>query len=673
VLSATVLSKPKVYSKFVELRHLWEQTLSIFRLYLANRVGSFNVASLPIQERAIETTFGELKKQIAKLRQLDEAGQLSFEVSAALDDIETGANGWYTAFLDVKEIHKSGSWRADTRFIIENIEPLLLEVDSYLDSIDSHIESSGINDVHALTDVAKLQTKILMVMTVFGLGIILITILSLQRLVFRPIDSVARALKAEAFGKEGVVLPSVRSRETQNLIDAFAEMRKQVRSRQSELEHQALHDALTELPNRALLQDRMKQAINAARRDHRNLTLLMIDLDRFKEINDTLGHHVGDNVLKEVGNRLIATLRQIDTVARLGGDEYAVLLPDTEIQDAELITKKILAALESVFVIDELNLFIKASVGLAEFPTHGKDAATLIQHADVAMYIAKRGQLGYTIYNPMDDDYSISRLALIADLRDALDRNTLKLHYQPVVNFSSGKISGVEALLRWEHHKYGAIPPDQLITLAEQTGMIDDVTFWVLNTAIKQCGEWLAMGIDINISVNISMYNLKDGGLIPHIESLFKQHVLSAKHITLEITESAMMANPKRALDTLLKISGMGIKLSIDDFGTGFSSLAYLKKLPISEIKIDKSFVLDLLQDENDFMIVKSTVDLAHNLGIIVVAEGVETEEVYRSLQKMDCDKAQGFFISYPLEPRALASLMTENDQLINQTAIEGG
>ena len=669
MLSDALKSRPVVYKSFVTLRHLWEQTLSIFRLYLANRVGSFNEASLPIQEKAIETMFGELKNQIKQLREYDGAGKLSFEMSAALDDIETSADGWFEGYLGAKKIHQSGAWRADTKFIIENIEPRLKEIDSLLANIDKHIESSGIRDMHTLTKVAKLQTNILIIMAISGLGVILITILSLQRLVFHPIDSVARALKAEAFGKEGVLLPNVRSKETQNLVDAFAEMRKQVRSRQSELEHQALHDALTSLPNRTLLQDRMKQAINAARREHKNITLLMIDLDRFKDINDTLGHHVGDNVLKEVGNRLIDTLRQIDTVARLGGDEYAVLLPDTDIAAAEIIAKKILVALENVFVIDELNLFIKASVGLAEYPSHGKDASTLVQHADVAMYVAKRGQLGYAIYNPKDDDYSIGRLALIADLRDALDRNLLKLHYQPVVDFDTGQTTGAEALLRWEHDKYGAIPPDQIIALAEQTGLIDDVTQWVLNEAIKQCSEWQQQNINISVSINISMYNLKNVELIPHIKSLLEKHKLSAKYITLEITESAMMANPKRSSDTLFKLHDMGIKLSIDDFGTGFSSLAYLKKLPIAEIKIDKSFVLDLLTDENDFMIVKSTVDLAHNLGIKVIAEGIETLEVYKTLHQMQCDTAQGFYISFPLEPKALIGLLMNNNSLIQQTA----
>lgn len=645
---------PKIYKAFIDVRHLWSQTLSIFRLYLANRVGSFDEASLPVQEKAIETMYSELKKRLDTLAHFDKQGKLSFETGAALEDIITSAEGWYQGYLKTKQIHHSGAWRADSEFIKNTIEPKLQQIDTLLVAIDKEIEISGNADVKALTDVANLQTTMLFLITGIGLAFMLFVLLSLNRLIFRPIGYVARALKAEAFGKEGVVLPSVRSKETQNLIDAFAEMRKQVHARQSELQYQALHDALTDLPNRTLLQDRMEQAIHAARRDHKHLVLLMIDLDRFKEINDTLGHHIGDNVLNEVGKRLKSALRQIDTVARLGGDEYAVLLPDSNISDAEGITQKISASLEKVFIIDELNLFVKASIGLAEYPTHGTDATSLVQHADVAMYVAKRGHMEYAIYNPKDDEYSIGRLALIGDLREALAKDELNLQFQPIADLVTGRYNSVEALLRWEHPKYGAIPPDQVVALAEQTGMIDDLTYWVLENATKHYCEWPVHQQPIRFSVNISMNNLRTSGLIDQLNALFKRYQLAPECLTLEITESAMMANPERSLDILLKINAMGIMLSIDDFGTGFSSLAYLKKLPVGELKIDKSFVMDLLDDENDMAIVKSTIDLAHNLGIKVTAEGVESHAIYKALTELNCDSAQGFYISKPLSAESL-------------------
>jgi len=337
------------------------------------------------------------------------------------------------------------------------------------------------------------------------------------------------------------------------------------------------------------------------------------------------------------------------------------LLPDTDVATAENITRKISATLDKVFAIDELKLFIKASIGMAEYPTHGKDAATLIQHADVAMYVAKRGQMGYAIYNPQDDDHSIGRLALISELREALRQNRLKLHYQPKLDLVSENIIGAEALLRWDHPKYGAIPPDQVVNLAEQTGLIDDLTYWVIKEAVQQIDRWQQQKGLVNVSINLSMYNLKNTDLLPFIRSLLNEYHIDPECITLEITESAMMANPKRSLRTLLDISEMGIRLSIDDFGTGFSSLAYLKKLPVDELKIDKSFVMDIVHDENDFTIVKSTIDLAHNLGIKVIAEGVESQQIYDTLKSMNCDEAQGFFISHPLGPQELEYFINSN------------
>jgi diguanylate cyclase (GGDEF)-like protein len=600
------------------------------------------------------------------LADYEEGGKLNFEMSAALEDMIESSQGWYEGYLKTKQIHHSGAWRADAQIIKNTIEPNLEKIDTLLIAIDKEIELSGNQDVAALTRVAKMQTTMLILITGIGLGFMLFILLSLNRLVFRPIGYVARALKAEAFGKQGLVLPSVRSEETQSLIDAFSEMRKQVHARQSELEYQALHDSLTDLPNRTLLRDRMNQAINVARRDKQSLVLLMLDLDRFKEINDTLGHHIGDQVLKEVGNRLIHSLRQMDTVARLGGDEYAILLPDTDIGDAELIAKKISSALENVFNIDELNLFIKASIGLAEYPTHGDDATSLVQHADVAMYIAKRGQLDYAIYNPKEDEYSIGRLALIGDLREALANNKLNLNFQPIIDLRNGRCISTEALLRWKHEKYGDIPPDQIIALAEQTGAIDDVTNWVLEEASKQYSQWRSQNQSVKIAINISMSNLRNPKLIDQLSFLTRQYNLAPDSFTLEITESAMMANPKRSLDTLLKINEMGIKLSIDDFGTGFSSLAYLKKLPVSELKIDKSFVMDLLEDENDLAIVRSTIDLAHNLGIKVIAEGVESEAIYNVLCDLHCDAAQGFYISQPLIASSLVDFISQRQQSIN-------
>jgi diguanylate cyclase (GGDEF)-like protein len=640
----------EVYRVVLETRHLWGQMLSNFRLYLANRVGSFNEASLPVQETAVDTMHAQLSEQLQLLMTFIDQNRLGFQSSIAFEDLQTNLNNWHNGFTRVKEIHHSENWRADTAFIKDRIEPRLEGISRLLELLDKEIETSATLDLQALTNVTTLQTNILFIIAGFGLVFLAMAVVSMQRLIFKPIETVAKALKAEAFGKEGIVLPTVRSKETQNLIDAFAEMRKQVHMRQAELEHQALHDGLTNLPNRTLLHDRVEHAIHLARREHKHFALLMMDLDRFKEVNDTLGHHVGDNLLVEVGKRLFKILREIDTVARLGGDEFAILLPSTEIDQARATAKKILSALEEVFAIDELNLYVNASVGIADYPEHGTDVATLLQRADVAMYVAKHNKLGVAVYDKKDDEYSVGRLSLMSDLRQAIEQNALTLHFQPKFDMYNGTVIGAEALLRWDHPTYGSIPPDQIVTLSEQTGLIDSLSYWVLTHAMKQCSAWRSRGLDFSIAVNLSVYNLKDAGLADYIKAKLAEHNMPHDALMLEITESAMMANPMQSMETLSKLDAMGVQLAIDDFGTGFSSLAYLKQLPVDELKIDKSFVMDLVTDENDEMIVRSTIELAHNMGLNVVAEGVECAETYRMLQELGCDLAQGYFLSPPLK-----------------------
>ena len=657
----------EVYRTVLEIRHLWSQMLSNFRLYLANRVGSFNEDALPVQEAAVDTMYTQLREHLEKFNKFIAKDRVGFQSSVAFEDLQTNLNNWHNGFTRVKEIHHSDNWRADTAFIKDRIEPRLEGISRLLELLDEEVENSATLDLQALTNVTSLQTNILYIIAGFGLAFLGLAVASMQRLIFKPIETVAKALKAEAFGKEGVVLPTVRSKETQNLIDAFAEMRKQVHMRQAELVHQALHDGLTNLPNRTLLHDRVDHAIHLARREHKHFALLMMDLDRFKEVNDTLGHHVGDNLLVEVGKRLFKTLREIDTVARLGGDEFAILLPNTEIDHACATAKKILASLEEVFAIDELNLYVNASIGIANYPAHGTDVSTLLQRADVAMYVAKRNKLGVAVYDKKDDEYSVGRLSLMSDLRQAIEQDALALHFQPKFDMGTGTVIGAEALLRWDHTTYGAIPPDQIVTLSEQTGLIDSLSYWVLAKAITQCSVWRSQGMDFSIAVNLSVYNLKDADLANFIKKQLAEHNMPHEALMLEITESAMMANPMQAMQTLSQLDAMGVQLAIDDFGTGFSSLAYLKQLPVDELKIDKSFVMDLIKDENDEMIVRSTIELAHNMGLNVVAEGVECAETYRMLQELGCDMAQGYFLSPPLKINHMQKWLCHDADILTQ------
>jgi len=443
----------------------------------------------------------------------------------------------------------------------------------------------------------------------------------------------------------------------------------EIRNETNALEHMAMHDALTGLPNRSLLQDRLQQAIFVGQREETEIALLMMDLDKFKEINDTLGHDIGDLVLKEVGKRLPYVLRKSDTFARLGGDEFAIVLPSTDVDHAKQTTVKLLKALEDPFIVEEHNLHVAASIGISFFPEHGKDAATLMKRADVAMYVAKHNQSGMAIYNSEHDQHSIKNLVMVSELKSAIERDELILHYLPRIDFKTDRILGLEALVRWNHPKDGYIAPDDFIPLAEYTGLIKPLTSFVLNMAMNQYIEWLQDGMDdeIVISVNLSSISLLDPLFFKEMDNLITTYGIKPNSIELEITERGVMTDPEQAMKNVKQLRALGIRLSIDDFGTGYSSLAYLKKLPVNEIKIDKSFVMNMIADESDEMIVRSTIDLAHNLGLDVIAEGVDSEEAWNKLHKLECDGAQGYFISVPLPANEVIRWLRGRDLRANR------
>jgi len=648
-LERNEVNHSQVYQLLVQSRHLWTQMVSNFRMYLANRMGSFAEKSLRTQEQDVELLYVELGNQIAALRQLQIKGSLGLQTEDALQEMSSLAQRWILEFHEVKRLHASDAWRADVKQMKEIVEPLFAELWDAMLAVDAAIEVHAEHDVRALTESAQAQAKILWLAASLGVAFIIVGFIALNSLMLRPLSRISQALNAEAKGHDHVELPLATTIETKNLLDAFAEMRKKVQARQIVLEHQALHDALTGLPNRTLLLDRLQHALVAAKRKHQPLALLMLDLDRFKEVNDTLGHETGDRLLMEVGARLLDSLRDTDTIARLGGDEFCVLLPESDVGYAQQIAARILLSLEQTIELETYQLMVGVSIGIAIYPEHGDTPQTLLQRADVAMYVAKRNKSGQALYSTESDQHSVKRLELTGDLREALARNELELHYQPKIEIAGGAIKGVEALLRWTHPRHGRISPDQIIPLAEQTGMIRPLTRWVLNTALQQCSEWKQSGIDIHVAVNLSAYCLQDNDLGDWIKDWFDHHHLATRHLVLEVTESAMMSDPKKAVQVLNQLDAMGINISIDDFGTGFSSLAYLKQLPIDELKIDKSFVLEMLENDNDAVIVRSTIDLAHNLGMRIVAEGVENQDMLDLLEVLRCDYAQGYHISRPV------------------------
>lgn len=421
------------------------------------------------------------------------------------------------------------------------------------------------------------------------------------------------------------------------------------KTQEEAMQHQALHDALTGLPNRTLFHDRLKVAMRVTDREHKPFSILMMDLDRFKEINDTLGHHIGDLVLQEVATRLRRVLRATDTVSRFGGDEFLMLLPGANTDQALHVIAKIRGAFETGFVADGQALNLEASIGVTTYPEHGSDAHVLIRRADVAMYSAKTNGVGFAVYDIKADSHSPNRLSLIGELRRAIERRELLLHYQPKINLKTGTVCGAEALVRWQHPDKGMIPPLEFIPLAESCGLIHPLTEAVLDAALRNYYQWRLSGIELVTGINLSMRNLQDLDFPDRIAASLKAWEIEPHWLELEITESVIMNDPTRALKILTQLDEMGVRLAIDDFGTGYSSLAYLKRLPVDEVKIDRSFVTDMLHDESNSVIVKSTIDLGHNLGMKVVAEGVENLECFNLLKTLGCDAVQGYYISRPL------------------------
>ncbi len=431
------------------------------------------------------------------------------------------------------------------------------------------------------------------------------------------------------------------------------------------IQYQALHDPVTSLPNRALLHDRLQHAMRVAQREGKTLALLMMDLDRFKEINDTLGHHIGDLVLQQVALRLQTTLRGSDTVSRFGGDEFCLLLPVAGEEYALVVVNSIAKALQPPLTVDGHTLHIEASIGIALFPDHGKDATTLLKVADIAMYAAKRGDTGYAVYEASQDRHSAHRLAMRTELRRAIEDDELVLHYQPKLDMGSGRVCGVEALVRWQHPEHGLILPEGFIPFAEQSGLINHLTTWVLDAVIRQHHLWQQREVRLPVAINLSGRNLQDLAFPAEVERRLANWNIAPNWLAFEITESAIIADPIRALKILTQLNEMGVRLSIDDFGIGYSSLAYLKRLPVDELKIDKSFVIEMNQNESNEVIVRSTIDLGHNLGLRVVAEGVETAEVRLALERMGCDVIQGLHISPPLASDALVDWLASPPEAV--------
>ena len=485
---------------------------------------------------------------------------------------------------------------------------------------------------------------------------------AIARGITRPIHDLAEASRRIEDGDFSQAVEVKSKDEVGDLARRFNLMREGLAAREGQIVRLAYRDVLTDLPNRRLFNDRLGVALETCRRSSSSLTVLVMDLDRFKQINDTLGHQTGDLVLQQVAARLRTLLRKSDTVARLGGDEFAILLTNTTGDEAEYTAAKIVEALEEPFKIGEHTLDVRASIGVAAYPTQGEDADTLVRRADTAMYAAKRGNRGYALYQASLDVHHAGELSLLSDLRRAIERNELQLAYQPKIELHGGAVAGAEALLRWQHPERGAIAPNHFIPFAEQTGFIRSLTRWVIEAAARQSNVWAATGLRIPLAINISVQDLLDPVMPDFLLSALRKNGVAPGMIQLEITESGVMQDAGAAIAVLKRLRELGIETAIDDFGTGYSSLAYVKQLAVGELKIDRSFVRNLVRDTKDRAIVLSTIELGHNLDLRVVAEGVEDQASLDVLRKLGCDLVQGYVFARPMAEPEFRRWVRERD-----------
>ncbi len=513
----------------------------------------------------------------------------------------------------------------------------------------------------ALWPLYRLQ-KILAALFIIGLFITLFGGVLVSGTVTKPVRMLAESARSIEQGDYMRAVPIGRQDELGRLSSAFNHMIGAIAQREELIKFQAYHDTLTGLPNRAYLHTRLDKAVSEARSGNGPLALIAMDIRRLRDVNAALGHATGDVILQKVGSLLSSSSPASAVVARIGGDEFAVLLQAKNgVDDAVAHVQKTVTLLETPVSVAGTPIQIEASFGIALHPAHGDDADTLLRHAETTMHLAKTSTRGFSVYEPESDQQRLRQLTLLGELRHAIEQEEMVLYYQPKVSFETGRIAGMEALVRWKHPRLGFMQPDEFMPLLEQTGLVRPLTYWTLKAAIQQCARLNESGLNLRMALNLSARMIFDLQLPEQVTSVLDANRVPPGQITLEVTESAIMAYPERTLENIIRLDSTGVLLSVDDFGTGYSSLSHLQKLPVAELKIDKSFVQDMDTNANDETIVRSMIELARNLGLKVTAEGVETQKIWDMLKSHGCDLAQGYFMSKPLPAGELVQWAKES------------
>ena len=665
----------ELYKLLNEVRYSWLMMISEFRLYISNSFGVFsNNPAEGMKNRKINIGLymNRISELLSTLEGLGRVGSIDELSVRSVADMRLSLDEWSAGYKEVEKSLSGDFWRQDIVLLNSKVEPILSRIQQRLSSLKFELGVASAKNITDLTSLAKDLSDFVIVLVIMFTAIGAVGYFVFHYSILQPIHNFSLALKSEASDEH--VEPSKfmvsHAAEFKNLVSAFKDMREQVKTRQSHLDHMAHHDALTQLPNRTLLRDRLELAIARSRRDEKMIALMFLDLDRFKHINDSLGHDIGDELLIQVAQRLLDCTRSTDTVSRIGGDEFAVVLEGvTHADQAANMARKILGIFETPFHARNNELHSSTSIGIALGPTDHNDVESLIKDADIAMYHAKElGRNNFKFYSAEMAAEVAEHMVLENQLRHALEDDGFFLVYQPIVDLNRGEIVGTEALLRWKHPEKGVLKPDQFLSILEDSGLIRPITQWVLYEASKQYNKYRTAGYpDVRMSVNLSAVLLKGDSILDVIINVIEQTRIDPNGLIMEITEDTLLEDLQGSEKALTTLRDMGIRIALDDFGTGQSSLSHLRLDAIDIVKIDREFIRDIPGDRNDSDLVDAVIAMAHRLRMKVVAEGVENQEQLDFLRWRKCDAVQGYYYSKPCSGDDILSLLSSGSGVIHQ------
>ncbi|MGD8784295.1 MAG: EAL domain-containing protein [Thioalkalispiraceae bacterium] len=663
-----------IYKLLINARHAWVAMISEFRLFVANSFGVFSSpAGSGMQNRKhnVDLYLEHVEELLGSLEELAEERRLTKIDAQSLKLMRKSFDNWRLGYEQVHTELLGEYSRRDLLLLNNVVEPVINRLKQRSSNLKFELGVASAKNITELTLLARNLSNFVIVLAIILTLIGLIGYVVFHSAILRPISDFASALKAEANNQD--IAPSrfvvSQAAEFKNLIAAFHDMREQVKIRQSHLDHMAHHDSLTSLPNRSLLRDRLELAIARSRRDKSMVALMFLDLDRFKQINDSLGHDIGDELLSLVAKRLVECTRSTDTVSRLGGDEFAIMLEGINHADqAASLARKILKSFERPFQVAMHELHSTTSIGIALGPNDDADVDALVKDADIAMYHAKElGRNNFKFYSAEMAAEVAEHMVLENQLRHALDEDGFFLLYQPIVEISSGEIVGTEALLRWQHPQRGILSPEQFLTILEDSGLIKPVTQWVLQEASNQYKRFQQAGYpEVRMSINLSAVLLRNDSIFDLVINVIEQTHIDPTGLVVEITEDTLLEDLQVSEKALATLKSMGIRIALDDFGTGQSSLSHLRLEPIDIVKIDREFIRTIPENKSDSDLVDAVIAMAHKLHMKVVAEGVENEQQLEFLRWHKCDAIQGYYYSKPCSGEQVLSLLTNNTKSIS-------